>query len=104
MSSCQKTKNAAQGTALGTHATIVLESRILTKRTQMATILVMPAGVVDDKSGKHRERQNHLLTSSKDSDGDSVFDQNDNCPQVKNPLQVLNNSKPFGGGWVLNTL
>ena len=70
----------------------------------MVTVLAMPAGVVDGKSGKHRERQNHFSTFSQDSDGDSVFDQNDNCPQVKNQLQVLNNSKPFGGGLVLNTL
>ena len=54
----------------------------------MVTVLAMPAGVVDGKSGKHRERQSHFSTSSKDSDGDSVFDQNDNCPQVKNPGQV----------------
>ena len=54
----------------------------------MVTVLAMPAGVVDDKSGKHRERQSDFSTSSKDSDGDSVFDQNDNCPQVKNPGQV----------------
>ena len=65
----------------------------------MVTVLAMPAGVVDGKSGKHRERQNHFSTFSQDSDGDSVFDQNDNCPQVKNPLQVLNNLKPFGVGW-----
>ena len=70
----------------------------------MVTVLAMPAGVVDDESGKHRGRQNHFSTSSKDSDGDSVFDQNDNCPQVKNPGQVLNNSKPFVGGLVLHTL
>ena len=50
------------------------------------------------------QRQNHFSTFSKDSDGDSVFDQNDNCPQVKNPGQVLNNSKPFVGGSVLHTL
>ena len=66
----------------------------------MVTVLAMPAGVDDDESGKHRGRQNHFSTSSKDSDGDSVFDQNDNCPQVKNPLQVLNNSKPFWGEFV----
>ena len=70
----------------------------------MVTVLAMPAGLVDGKSGKHRERQNHFSTSSKDSDGDSVFDQNDNCPQVKNPGQVLNNSKPFVVGLVLHTL
>jgi|OM-RGC.v1.032394280 hypothetical protein len=65
----------------------------------MVTVLAMPAGVDDDKTGKYRERQNHFSTSSKDSDGDSMFDQNDNCPQVKNPGQVLNNSKLFGVGW-----
>ena len=64
----------------------------------MVIVLAMPAGVVDGNPGKHRERQSHFSTSSKDSDGDSVFDQNDNCPQVKNPLQVLNNSNLLGLG------
>ena len=67
--------------------TIVLLIKTATRRTLMLTMLEISAG---NKTNNLRPKSPAILLnsiSSKDADGDSVFDQFDNCPKVANPGQ-----------------